>query len=69
MFSKIGSFSAAIRIDFDGPARHGVLARALLSRDKKARHDPLKLAMAIFDARVALDRHLPPLPAAASAQT
>ena len=69
MFSKIGPFSAAIRIDFDGLARHGVLTRAPLSWDKKARHGPLKLALAIFDVRMALDRLQLPLPAAAYAQT
>ena len=60
-----------VRIDFDGLARHGVrvLTRDLLARDKKVRHDPLKLALAIFDARMALDRLQPPLPAPVSAQT
>ena len=71
MFSKTGPFSLPIGIDFDGPARHGVrvLTGALQARDKKARYDPLKLALAIFDAPMALDRPQPPLPAAASAQT
>lgn len=66
MFSKIGPFSAAIGIDFDGPARDGV---RVLTRDKKAGHDPLEFALAIFDARRALDRLQPPPGAAASAQT
>lgn len=71
MFSKIGSFSAAIRIDFDGPALHAVrvLTGDLPARDKKAGHHPLKRAWAILDAPLALDRLQPPLPASASVQT
>lgn len=69
MFSRISPFSPAIRIDFDGLARHGVLTRDHWARDNKDRHDPLTLALAIFDARMALDRLQPPLPASASAQT
>ena len=71
MLSKISPFSPAIRIDFDGPARHGVrvLTRDLLARDKRVRDDPRKLPLANFDPRLALDGLQPPLPAAASAQT
>lgn len=60
-----------VRIDFDGLGRYGVrvLTRDLLARDKKVRHDPRKLALAIFDVRLALDRLQPPVPASASART
>ena len=71
MFSRISPFSPAIGIDFDGPARYGVRvpARDLPARGKKAGHDPLELALAIFDGRMAADHLQPPLPASACAQT
>ena len=71
MFSKISPFSAAIRIDFDGLARNGVrvLTGDRLARDRKVRHDSRKLALAILDTRMALDRLQAPLPASASART
>ncbi|MCY3756207.1 MAG: hypothetical protein OXG96_00635 [Acidobacteria bacterium] len=71
MLSKISPSSPSIRVDFDGPARYGVrvLTGDLLAGDKKVRHDPRKLALAIFDARMVLDRLQAPLPASASAQT
>ena len=60
-----------VRVDFDGLARYGVrvLSRDLLGRDKKVRHDPRKLALSIFDARMALHRSRPSLRPSACVQT
>jgi len=71
VLSKISPSSPSVRVDLDGLARYGVrvLTRNLLARDKKVRHDPGKPALAIFEARMALDRLQAPLPASASAQT
>ena len=66
MFSNAGPFSAAIGIDFDGPDRDGV---RVLTGGRKAGHDPPRLALAILDARRALDRLQPPPAIAAPAQT
>ncbi len=49
------------RIDFEALSSHGVrvVSRDLLAEDEKVRHDPRKLALAIFDLGVALDRPQP----------
>ena len=60
-----------VQIDFEALSRFGVrvLSRDLLARDEMVRHDPHKLALAIFDVHVALDRSQPPLRPSACGQT
>ena len=60
-----------VRIDFDNLAHYGVrvVSRDLLARDKKVRHDPHKLALAIFDTHMALNNPQPPLRPSACVQT
>lgn len=60
-----------IRIDFDNLSRYEVrvVFRDLLAPDKKGRHDPHKLALVIFDTRMALNHPQPSLRPSACVQT